>query len=87
MYHILPCAIFVILQSCQPFLISRTIQFVTKDMTPFKTRSEAFRLLLFTFTIYTCMAVRRHEVTVVVTVEVLTVILDFRWHLSTSTRA
>lgn len=86
MYIIPPRAIFVILQSCQPLLISRTIQFVTKDLTPFETRNEAFRLLLFTFIIYTGMAVRRHEEMAAVTIEVLTANIDFRWDISTPTR-
>lgn len=57
-----------LLRCCQPLLISRTIKFVTNDLSPFETRNEGFRLLLAAFVIYTGMAVgcRKHTLTMII---------------------
>ena len=48
---------FTVLRYCQPLIISRAIAFVTLDLSPYEDRNEAFRLILFTFLVYTGMAV------------------------------
>lgn len=56
-YVIVPRLSFVVLRCCQPLLISRAIAYVGTDLPPLENRNEAFRLVLFTFVIYTGMAV------------------------------
>lgn len=45
------------LRCCQPLLIRWAITFVGQDLPAFENRNEAFRLILFTFVLYTGMAV------------------------------
>ena len=58
-YIAIPRLLLILLRCCQPLLISRAINFVEQDLAPFENRNEAFRLILFTFLIYTGMAVRQ----------------------------
>ncbi|KAK4449692.1 hypothetical protein QBC34DRAFT_350884 [Podospora aff. communis PSN243] len=56
-YVVLPRTIGSLLRCCQPLLIRWAISFVSQDLPPLENRNEAFRLILFTFFIYTGMAV------------------------------
>ncbi|KAH8893638.1 ABC transporter [Thozetella sp. PMI_491] len=56
---VIPRMLFAASKYSQPFLISRTITYVTSDLPPQEGRNEAFRLILLTFLIYTGMAVTK----------------------------
>jgi hypothetical protein len=58
LHVIIPRSLLTAFRYCQPLLISRTISYVSHDQPPLEGRNEAFRLILFTFIIYTGMAVR-----------------------------
>jgi len=57
LYIVVPRFIGVLLRCCQPVLIRWAITFVSEDLPAVENRNEAFRLILFTFVIYTGMAV------------------------------
>ncbi|RDW89784.1 hypothetical protein BP6252_01816 [Coleophoma cylindrospora] len=56
---VLPRVLFIAFRYSQPFLISRTIAYVSSNLPPQENRNEAFRLILLTFIIYTGMAVSK----------------------------
>ncbi|KAK0616876.1 ABC transporter [Immersiella caudata] len=57
LYIVVPRFIGSILRCSQPLLIRWAISFVSKDLPALENRNEAFRLILFTFFIYTGMTV------------------------------
>ena len=57
LYIVVPRFIGSVLRCCQPLLIRWAIAFVSQDLPALENRNEAFRLILFTFCIYTGMAV------------------------------